>query len=76
MFDKLDSLADRYRELSEAIAQPDVIRDYPRYQAYLKERSVLEPLVQTYESFLQTEKHPPPVRSNNVQKYSTIRGHG
>ena len=57
MFDKLDSLADRYRELSEAIAQPDVIRDYPRYQAYLKERSVLEPLVQTYESFLQTEKH-------------------
>ena len=31
MFDKLDALADRYAELSEAIAQPEVIRDFPRY---------------------------------------------
>ena len=37
MFDKLESLAERHRELSEAIAQPEVIQDYPRYQAYLKE---------------------------------------
>ena len=57
MFEKLEALSDRYRELSEAIAQPDVIQDYPRYQEYLKERSSLEPLVQKYESFLQLEKH-------------------
>lgn len=56
MFDKLDSLSDRYRELSEAIAQPEVIQDYPRYQAFLKERSSLEPLVEKYQSFLQIEK--------------------
>ena len=56
MFEKLDSLSGRYRELSEAIAQPEVIRDYPRYQAYLKERSTLEPLVLKYESLLQAEK--------------------
>ena len=37
MFTKLESLSDRYRELSEAIAQPEVIQDYPRYQACLKE---------------------------------------
>ena len=37
MFKKLDALTDRFRELSEAIAQPEIIQDYPRYQAYLKE---------------------------------------
>ena len=57
MFDKLEALTDRYHELSEAIAQPEIIRDYPRYQAYLKERSELEPLVQTYECYLRVSKH-------------------
>ena len=57
MFTKLEALSDRYRELSEAIAQPEIIQDYPRYQAILKERSALEPLVNTYNSFLQVEKH-------------------
>ena len=57
MFDKLTALTDRYRELSEAIAQPDVIQDYPRYQEYLKERSSLEPVVQKYEAYQNVEKH-------------------
>ena len=35
MFDKLEAMTDRYRELTEAIAQQDVIQDYPRYQASL-----------------------------------------
>lgn len=56
MFEKLESLSDRYRELSDAIAQPEVIQDYPRYQAYLKERSALEPLVMKYDSLRKTEK--------------------
>lgn len=57
MFDKLEALAERYRELSEAIAQPEVIQDYPRLQAYLKERSSLETVVNTYEAYRLTEKH-------------------
>ena len=57
MFDKLEAMTDRYRELTEAIAQPDVIQDYPRYQAYLKERSSLEPLIVTYEEYRRVEKH-------------------
>lgn len=57
MFDKLETLTDRYRELTEAIAQPDVILDYPRYQAYLKERSTLEPLIIKFEEYRRTEKH-------------------
>ncbi|MBR5961954.1 MAG: peptide chain release factor 1 [Clostridia bacterium] len=56
MFTKLESLSDRYRELSEAIAQPEVIQDYPRYQACLKERSSLEPLVEKYDAFRRVEQ--------------------
>ena len=51
MFKKLEALSDRYRELSEAIAQPEVIQDFPRYQACLKERSSLEPLIQKYDLY-------------------------
>ena len=57
MFSKLEALAGRYSELSLEIAQPEVIQDFPRYQACLKELSSLEPLVQKYKSYLQVEKH-------------------
>ena len=56
MFTKLESLSDRYRELSEAIAQPEVIQDFPRYQACLKEHSSLEPVVEKYEAFRRVEQ--------------------
>jgi peptide chain release factor 1 len=51
MFQKLDAMADHYRELSEAIAQPEIIQDYPRYQQFLKERADLEPLFLKYEEY-------------------------
>ena len=56
MYRKLEELADRYRELSETIAQPEVIQDYPRWQACLRERAALEPLVNAYDMLLQVEK--------------------
>ena len=56
MFDKLESLADRYAELSEAIAQPEVIRDFPRYQACLKERSALQPLADKYTEYISVSR--------------------
>ena len=51
MFDKLQAMAERYEELTHTIAQPEIIHDYPRYQAYLKERSSLEPIVQHYNEY-------------------------
>ena len=42
MFDKLEWIASRYEELSEAIVQPEVIADTVKYQACLKERAALE----------------------------------
>ena len=56
MFTKLESLSDRYLELSEAISQPEVIHDYPRYQACLKELSSLEPIVEKYRTFCRVEQ--------------------
>ena len=56
MFDKLEALSERYNELTEAIAQPEVIQDYPRYQAYLKERTALEPVISAYRTLLSVEQ--------------------
>ena len=56
MFAKLEALYDRFHELSEAIAQPEVIQDYPRYQSYLKERTALEPLIIKYRAYQTVEK--------------------
>ena len=37
MFEKFDWLLDRYQELSEALSQPDIIANQPRWQALLKD---------------------------------------
>lgn len=53
---------DRYRELSEAISQPEVIQDFPKYHAYLKELSDLEPLIRCRQSLLTIEQQISEVR--------------
>ena len=57
MFDKLTAVLDRFRELDEAIAQPEVIRNYEKYQACLKERSALQPLAEKYMEYLSVSRH-------------------
>ena len=57
MFDKLDALTDRFRELEEEIVQPEVIQNYEKYQACLKERSVLQPIVEKYSEYLEVSRH-------------------
>ena len=57
MFDKLNAVLDRFRELDEAIAQPEVIQDYAKYQECLKERSALQPLMDKYTEYLSVSRH-------------------
>ncbi len=52
MFEKLSEISERCRELSEAISQPEVILNYPLYQAYLKEQAELQPIADTYRKYL------------------------
>ena len=53
MFEKFDWLLDRYQELSEALSQPDIIADQPKWQALLKEHASLEPSVEAYREYQQ-----------------------
>ena len=57
MFEKLRSLKERYDELTEAMAQPEVTADFPRLQEILKERSGLEEIVSAYGAYQETERH-------------------
>jgi len=55
LLNKLQGLRDKYQNLSEQLAQPDVISDMKRYVALNKEYRELEPLVEAgekYESML------------------------
>ena len=44
-FDKLDSVLQRYEEIEESMAKPEVATDFERVQALAKERASLEELV-------------------------------
>ncbi len=57
MFEKLEQMEDRYRELSEAVAQPEIIADFPRYQACLKELSSLEPILKVWQEYRVAGQH-------------------
>lgn len=51
MFDKLDFITEKYSELSEKVADPEVIADQTTWQKHMKEMSELEPVVKTYEAY-------------------------
>ena len=57
MFDKLQSLKERYEELTQAMAQPEVTADFPRLQEIMKERAGLEEVVSRYEEYLALQRH-------------------
>lgn len=56
MFERLEQLNDRWLELNEAISQSEVIADFSRYQACLKERAALEPLIETWHQWQHNEE--------------------
>ncbi|MGB9804882.1 peptide chain release factor 1 [Desulfofundulus sp.] len=51
MLDKLDSLEQRYEELSNLIASPEVISDRARWQQYVKAHAELEEIVGVYREY-------------------------
>ncbi len=57
MLDKLNALTDRFRELEEAIAQPDIIQNYEKYNILLKELNSLQPIVDKYRTYQAVSRH-------------------
>lgn len=51
MFDKLDSLEERFNMLSEKISDPEVIADQDSWRKYCKEHSDLSPIIDKYREY-------------------------
>ncbi len=56
MLNRLQSLVDRYEELSAEMARPDLTADYERLQALAKERASLEEIVSLYRHYRETQQ--------------------
>jgi peptide chain release factor 1 len=56
LMDKLASLAQRYEELNNLMAQPDVLADISLLQRYGREHSELSEVVQKYNELIATDK--------------------
>jgi peptide chain release factor 1 len=56
MLNRLQSLVDRYEELSAEMARPELTSDYERLQALAKERASLEELVSLYRRYRETDQ--------------------
>ena len=57
MFEKLESLKNRYEELEQALSQPEVTGDYARLQEILKEKAGLEEIVARYGEYRELCRH-------------------
>ncbi|MFV9505692.1 MAG: peptide chain release factor 1 [Oscillochloridaceae bacterium umkhey_bin13] len=56
MFDKLASVAARYEELGELMAQPDVVANLALLQQYAREQSELSEVVAAYRQYIQAQQ--------------------
>jgi peptide chain release factor 1 len=54
--EKLSKISERYDEIDQQMAQPDVIADYNRLNELAQERSELEELVETFRRFQRVEQ--------------------
>lgn len=51
MFDKLDFIQNKYKELTRKVSDPDVIADQSKWQSYAKEIGEMEPIVHKYTEY-------------------------
>ncbi len=56
MYDKLEGIDERYRELEKMMADIEIINDYERYQKIAIEHSELEPIVIKYREYVDTKE--------------------
>ncbi|WP_053954748.1 peptide chain release factor 1 [Inediibacterium massiliense] len=56
MFDKLDFLQDKYDDLSQKVADPEIINDQTQWQKYIKELAEIEPIVNKYKEYKETKE--------------------
>jgi peptide chain release factor 1 len=53
MFENLDEIEERFRDLEQQLSEPEVIRDRTRYTRYMREHGELEPIIHAYQKYRQ-----------------------
>lgn len=56
MFDRLESVAERYRKIEEDLSNPEILANQKEYQKVAKEHSELLPIVETYRNYTSTKQ--------------------
>jgi peptide chain release factor 1 len=56
VFEKLEKMKKRYEELTQLLAQPEIISDPEKYKALSKEYHELSEIVELYNKYLETER--------------------
>ncbi|MBM3926663.1 MAG: peptide chain release factor 1 [SAR202 cluster bacterium] len=56
LYEKLDSIEARYKELSELMSQPDIAADYAKFQVLAKESAGLDETVKIYQELKKAQK--------------------
>lgn len=56
MFEKLEDLVGKYKDLSVMISDPNVISDIDRWKKLMKEHSDMTPIVETYKQYKQVKE--------------------
>ena len=51
MFDKLEAIVERLKEITEQLNDPNVVSDQNRFKKLMKEQSDLQPIVEAYEEY-------------------------
>ncbi|SFB37652.1 bacterial peptide chain release factor 1 (bRF-1) [Acetitomaculum ruminis DSM 5522] len=51
MFDKLESLVNRYEEITNELQEPDVVNDQNRFRNLMKEQNDICPIVETFKEY-------------------------
>lgn len=57
MINKLKEIEDRYQEINDQLANPEVVSDQSRYTALMKEYKKLTPVVEKYREYRTLEAH-------------------
>ena len=51
MFDKLDGILERYKEIMDQLNDPNVVSDQANFRKLMKEQSDLAPIVELYKKY-------------------------
>ena len=57
MFEKLEIMLKRFEELTELIADPDIIADQAKWQKLVKEHSQMSDTIELYKKYLALQKN-------------------